>query len=426
LHRQGAAMRKTAKKGSRSEGETTSLTLADVIRRDLREFVIDAGLLALEEMLERERTAECGPRYTHQEQRRAHRGGHTVGELVMGGRRVRVRRPRARGMNGCEVVLPSWTAYAAEDPLHERAVAQMLIGVSTRRYESSLEAVPAGVAARGTSKSAVSRRFVAATEAQMRVWLGRDLGDIDLAVLMIDGVYVDEHVLLVAVGVDCQGRKHVLGVREGATENSTACKALLADLQERSLPTGKTILAVLDGSRALAKAVRDVFGGRALVQRCQVHKMRNILDQLPEDMRPSVREALRQAYRCGNAERAKKLLVNLARRLRADHPSAAASIDEGLDETLTVMRFGLPSSLARVLSTTNVIENIIGSVRNVGGRVKRWKNAQMILRWTTAAVSAAATRFRSIAGHKSMPVLVKILRDRDHSTSAVEAKAKAA
>lgn len=419
-------MRKTANKGSRSEEETTSPTLADVIRRDLREFVIDAGLLALEEMLERERTVACGPRYTHQERRRAHRGGHTVGELVMGGRRVRVRRPRARGMNGREVVLPSWTAYAAEDPLHERVLAQMLIGVSTRQYESSLEAVPPGVVARGTSKSAVSRRFVAVTEAQMRMWLGRDLGDIDLAVLMIDGVYVDEHVLLVAVGIDCQGRKHVLGVREGATENSTACKALLADLQERSLPTGKTILAVLDGSKALAKAVRDVFGGRALVQRCQVHKMRNILDQLPEDMRPSVREALRQAYRSGNAERAKKLLVNLARRLRADHPSAAASIDEGLDETLTVMRFGLPSSLARVLSTTNVIENIIGSVRNVGGRVKRWKNAQMILRWTTAAVSAAATRFRSIAGHKSMPVLVKILRDRDHSTSSVEPKAKAA
>jgi putative transposase len=419
-------MRKTAKKGSRSEEETTSPTLADVIRRDLREFVIDAGLLALEEMLERERTVVCGPRYAHQEERRAHRGGHTVGELVMGGRRVRVRRPRARGMNGREVVLPSWTAYAAEDPLHERALAQMLLGVSTRRYEGSLEGVPAGVVARGTSKSAVSRRFVAATEAQMRVWLGRDLGDIDLAVLMIDGVYVDEHVLLVAVGIDCQGRKHVLGVREGATENSTACKALLADLQERSLPTGKTILAVLDGSKALAKAVRDVFGGRALVQRCQVHKMRNILDQLPEDMRPSVREALRQAYRSGNAERAKKLLVNLARRLRADHPSAAASIDEGLDETLTVMRFGLPSSLARVLSTTNVIENIIGSVRNVGGRVKRWKNAQMILRWTTAAVSAAATRFRSIAGHKSMPVLVRILRDRDHSTSSVEPRGKAA
>ena len=191
-------MKKTAKKESRSEGETTRPTLVDVIRRELREFVIDAGLLALEEMLERERTVVCGPRYAHQEERRAHRGGHAVGELVMGGRRVRVRRPRARGENGHEVVLPSWTAYAAEDPLHERALAQMLIGVSTRRYEGSLEAVPAGVVARGTSKSAVSRRFVAATEGQMRVWLGRDLGDIDLAVLMIDGVYVDDHVLLVA------------------------------------------------------------------------------------------------------------------------------------------------------------------------------------------------------------------------------------
>ena len=152
-----------------------------MIGRDLREFVIDAGLLALEEVLERERTVVCGPRYGHQEKRAAYQGGHTVGELVMGGRRVRARRPRARGMNGHEVGLPSWTAYAAEDPLHERTLAQMLIGVSTRRYDSSLQPVPAGVVARGTSKSAVSRRFVAATEAQMRVWLGRDLRDIDLA-----------------------------------------------------------------------------------------------------------------------------------------------------------------------------------------------------------------------------------------------------
>jgi transposase-like protein len=410
-------MKKTAKNESITEAENTTPTLADVIRRDLREFVVDAGLMALQEMLERERTLVCGPRYQHQDARTAYRGGHTVGELVMGGRRVKVRRPRARGANGHEVVLPTWTAYAAEDPLHERALAQMLIGVSTRRYNESLEAVPAGVTTRGTSKSAVSRRFVTATETQMRVWLGRDLGDIDLAVLMIDGVYIGEYVLLVAVGIDCQGRKHVLGIREGATENATACKALLGDLHERSLPTDTTILAVLDGSKALAKAVRDVFGSRAILQRCQVHKMRNVLDQLPDDMRPSVREALRQAYRSRNAERAKKLLVNLARRLRSEHPSAAGSVDEGLDETLTVMRFGLPSGLERVLSNTNVIENIIGSVRKTGGRVKRWKNAGMILRWTTAAVTDAAARFRSIAGHKGMPVLVKILRDRDHAST---------
>jgi putative transposase len=194
-------MKKTAKKGSRSEAETTTPTLAEVIRRDLREFVIDAGLLALQEILERERTVVCGPRYERQEMRRAHRGGHTVGELAMGGRRVTVRRPRARDVNGREVVLPSWTAYAAEDPPPRAGAGPDADrGVSTRRYESSLEAVPAGVTARGTSKSAVSRRFVSATESQMRVWLGRDLGDIDLAVLMIDGVYVEDHVLLVAVG----------------------------------------------------------------------------------------------------------------------------------------------------------------------------------------------------------------------------------
>lgn len=419
-------MRKTAKNETGTEVESTRPTLAQVIRRELREFVIDAGLVALQEVLEEERTVVCGPRYAHQERRRAFRGGHTVGELVMGGRRVQVPRPRARGTNGGEVVLPSWVAYAAEDPLRERALTQMLVGVSTRQYAKSLEPVPIGVTSRGTSKSAVSRRFVAATEDQMRVWLGRDLGNIGLAVLMIDGVYIGDHVLLVAVGIDGEGHKHVLGVHEGATENSTACKALLADLQERSISTDETILVVLDGSKALAKAVRDVFGGRAMNQRCQVHKTRNVLDQLPEDLRPSVREALRQAYRSRNAERAKKLLMNLARRLRAEHPSASASIEEGMDETLTVMRFGLPSSLERVLSTTNVIENLIGSVRKIAGRVKRWKNARMILRWTTTAVSDAAARFRRVAGHQAMPTLVRLLRARDHSTSAVETKSKAA
>jgi transposase-like protein len=189
----------------------------------------------------------------------------------MGGRRVQVRRPRARTTDGHEVELPSWAAFAAEDPLHERAVEQMLVGVSMRRYARSLEPLPDDLVARGTSPSAVSRRFVAATEKQMAEWLGRDLGAIDLVLLMIDGVYFEEQVLLVALGIDADGKKQVLGVREGATENAASCTALITDMRERGLRTDRAVLAVIDGSKALVKAIRDVYGARPLIQRCQAH-----------------------------------------------------------------------------------------------------------------------------------------------------------
>ena len=393
-------MKKTARKVEPREVEPRPLALAlsEVVRKDLREFVIDAGLSALAVVLEQERTEVCGPRYTHHTDRQAHRTGHAPGELVLGGRRVGARRPRARTVDGREVELPSWAAFSAEDPLTERALEQMLVGVSTRRYERSLEPIAGEAKTRGTSKSAVSRRFVAATEAQMGEWLGRDLSDIDLAVLMLDGVHVEEHVLLVALGIDVDGKKHVLGIREGATENAAACKALLADLEERGLRKARTVLVVIDGSKALARAVRDVFGTKALIQRCQAHKVRNVLDQLPEELRPSVRQGMREAYGCGDAARAKKLLENLGRRLGDDHPGAAASLEEGLDETLTVIRLQLPKKLTRQLATTNAIENLIGSVRRLGNRVKRWRDGRMILRWTVAAVADAAGRFRRVTG----------------------------
>jgi putative transposase len=422
-------MKKTAKKQATREAGPSQLALglAEVVREDLRAFVVTAGVAALTVLLEQERTEACGPRYRHRSDRQARRAGHAPGELVMGGRRVQVEKPRARTMDGHEVVLPSWAAFSADDPLHARALEQMLVGVSTRRYARSLEPVPDEVAARGTSRSAVSRRFIAATEHQMDEWLARDLSGIDLAVLMIDGVHVHEHVLLVALAIDNDGTKHVVGVREGATENATACTALLVDLRERGIITDKAVLVVLDGSKALAKAVRNVFGARALIQRCQAHKARNVLDQLPEALRPSVRQALREAYRCGDAVRATKLLTNLARRLRQDHPGAAASLEEGLDETLTVMRLGLPKELARVLSTTNAIENLIGSVRDLGRRVKRWRDGRMILRWTVTAVVDAASRFRRVVGARDgMAKLLDALSALEAAKDSLAPKTKAA
>lgn len=403
-----------------------TLGLAHLVRENLREFVISAGTAALTAVLEEERTALVGPRYAHLPTRAARRSGSAPGELVMGGRRVQVRRPRARTLDGKEVQLPSWTKFGAEDPLDERAVEQMLVGVTTRRYERSLEPLPADLPSRGTSKSAVSRRFVAATERQMAEWLGRDLGALDLGVLMIDGVYIDERVLLVALGIDASGEKHVLGVREGATENAASCTALLADLRERGLHADRPILVVVDGSKALPKAVRNVFGERAIIQRCQAHKTRNVVDQLPDEMKPSVRQALRDAYAAGDADRARTMLTNLTRRLRADHPSAASSLEEGLDETLSVKRLRLPKKLERQLSTTNAIENLMGSVRRLSRRVKRWRDGKMILRWTVAAVADAATRFRKVTGAgEGMTALMRALARHESSTAATSSRAKA-
>ena len=400
------------------------LGLRHVVRENLREFVISAGTAALAAVLEEERTLLVGPKYAHLPDRRARRAGSAPGELVMGGRRVQVRRPRARTLDGQEVQLPSWAAFGADDPLRERAVEQMLVGVTTRRYARSLEPLPADLPSRGVSRSAVSRRFVAATERQMAEWLGRELGGLELGVVMIDGIHIDEHVLLVALGIDADGKKHVLGVREGATENAAACTALLADLRERGLRTDRPVLVVIDGAKALAKAVRNVFGERAIVQRCQAHKLRNVVDQLPDDMKPSVRQALRDAYAAGDADRAHTMLTNLVRRLREKHPGAASSLEEGLDETIAVKRLRLPKKLERQLSTTNAIENLMGSVRRLSRRVKRWRGGRMILRWTVTAVADAATRFRRITGaREGMAELMRALHEKASAVGASRAKA---
>ena len=216
-------------------------------------------------------------------------------------------------------------------------------------------------------------------------------------------------------------------IREGATENAASCTALLTEMRDRGLRTDHAVLAVIDGAKALAKALRDVFGQRALIQRCQQHKSRNVTDQLPEEMRPSVRQALRDAYACPDLARAKRMLANLVRRLRDEHPGAAASLEEGLDETLTTKRLNLPNRLERQLSTTNAIENLIGSMRRISARVKHWRSGKMILRWTAAAVADAATRFRRITGaREGMTQLLRALKDHENTLATVASRRHAA
>jgi putative transposase len=422
-------MKKNAEKTNVRQPETRQLVLSITrgVHEVLHDLVVGAGMSVLDAMLEQDRADLCGPRYGHDTERRAYRAGTSPGELPMGGRRASVRRPRVRSVDGRELVLPTWRRFSQADPLTPRAVDQVLVGVSTRKYARSLEPMPPEIATRGTSKSAVSRRFVVATAACVEQMMCRDLSEIDLVALLIDGIHVDEHVVLVALGVDSLGNKHVLGLREGATENATACTALLADLQSRGMRTDRTILVVIDGSKALAKAVRDVFGDRALVQRCQVHKRRNVEDQLPERMKKTIGPAISAAYRSANAERAKRILLGLARQLERSHPGAAASLREGLDETLTVLHLGLVPSLTRTLATTNPLENVNNQLRRITRRVKRWRDGSMVVRWIAAALGDVAKGFRKLRGYKGMPALVAALRARDAKLDGtVDAKGKAA
>ena len=389
------------------------LHLPGMVREALYDTVIGSGLACVDEVLETERVALCGERYEHLADRQALRAGHVASSLVLGGRRVAVQRPRARSVAGRELRLPSWREWSARDPLEQRAVEQMVLGVSTRRYARSLEPLPEAVTVRGVSKSAVSERFVYGTERKLAELMSRDLRELRVVALLIDGVHFGEHVVLAAVGVDERGDKHALGLREGATENTAAVRALLADLVERGLATDRSLLIVIDGAKALHKAVMEVFGAHALIQRCREHKKRNVTDALPERVRAAVRNAMNQAYGTRDTKRARRLLDNLARRLEHQHPGAAASLREGLEETLTVMRLGLPDNLERVLSSTNLIENLFSRVREIGRRVKRWQSGTMVLRWTAAGVLEAERGFRKLAGYRAIPILVAALRAHD-------------
>ncbi|MGH7284861.1 MAG: IS256 family transposase, partial [Polyangiaceae bacterium] len=340
-------MRDTAKVRRRNQETTAQRTFTAMMnsRATLHEAIIRSGMEVLSAMLEDDRTRICGERYVHDAGRPASRAGYTDGELALGGRRITIRRPRARAADG-EVALPTWEHFANADPLTPRAVEQMVLGVSTRNYARSIEPAPSGMQTRGTSRSAVSRRFVAATEETLTTMMSRDLSSISLCAIVIDGIHVGEHLVVVALGIDESGEKHVLGLHEGATENESVCAALIEDLVARGVRS-RAMLFVIDGGKALALAIRKSFGRRALIQRCQVHKRWNVEGHLPESMKKQVGRTMTAAYRCGNAERAKRMLNALARQLEKKHPSAAASLREGLDETLTVMRFKLPHFLER-------------------------------------------------------------------------------
>jgi putative transposase len=379
------------------------------VGRSFERFCLTAGIGAMEQMLCDDARRLAGAPHSRGGGRVGHRWGRTRGKIGFHGGKVAVRRPRVRSYDGHEVVLPTWTAAQAEDWLGRWAMNLMLINVSTRKLRRAVR-LPDGdlpaVAGDGTSKSAASRRFVALSAERMAAWMASDLSQLDLLVIQIDGLHIgNDLVLVAALGIDGDGNKHPLGLVEGATENTAVVQALIDNLIERGLDPKVCRLFILDGAKALTKAIRATFGRHTPIQRCQIHKARNVIERLPKPLHASVRKTLRQAWELGDADKAERLLRNLARRLEGEARGVAASILEGLDEMLTVNRLGLPAQLRRSLACTNGIENMMGTVRRVCRNVKRWQNTDMVLRWTAAGMMEAAKGFRRLKAHKQLPVL---------------------
>jgi putative transposase len=381
--------------------------LAGTAREGLLALAVGTGLGVLGSLLEADVDRLVGPKGRHQPDRVAVRHGTQPGQVTLGGRRVLVDRPRVRRADGtAELSLPTWQAFSSTELLDQLAVERMLAKLSTRRYRVGLEPVGsrADQASSGTSKSAISRRFVAATERALAELLAQDLSGLDLVALLVDGVRVAEHCCVVALGITIDGTKVPLGLAEGATENATVVTDLLANLRDRGLEVTRPLLVVIDGAKALRRAVTDVFD-HPVVQRCQLHKLRNVTDRLPDAVASTVAKRMRRAYHHPDALVAQAELEALARELDRSHPGAAASLREGLAETLTIGQLGVPPTLARTLRSTNSVESMIAICRDHAANVKRWQDGQMVLRWVAAGMGEARQQFRRVNGYLHLPAL---------------------
>jgi putative transposase len=425
-------MKKRAKKrvawqGGRAVGASEGLRMLlrpmvegiEATRQGLLELFHVAGVEALRRQLAGDVEAIVGPKRRRNLGGETYRWGTTPSEFVLGGRKVALERPRVRRRCGGEVTLPSVRTFQDEDPFTARVIEQTLVGVSQRGYGRSLEALEESLPQRATSKSAVQRRLVTGTRRLLEEWLKRDLSDFKPLILMLDGLEVAGHTLVVALGIGRDGSKRVLGLREGATENSAVGIGLLQELLERHLSLPERFLVVLDGGKGLRKAVRSVFGETLCVQRCQLHKRRNVRDHLPKELHARIDRLLVEAYKSTTFALAKRRLEQLARWLdREGHTGAAASVREGLDETLTVLRMKLPEVLRRLLSSTNAIENTIGSIRRTTRNVKRWRGGDMKLRWIALGLCEAEARFRRVKGHRHLTALELALQKLDRELTA--------
>lgn len=377
------------------------------------EFIDVLGRASLEAVLELSASNVAGPRHQGQAGGEIRRHGKQSGTVCLSTQKVRVKKPRLGkkgGGAGAEVSVPAYEAMQSDASLSEKLSSILMRGVSTRNYEA---VIPEMADTCGVSKSSVSREFVAASAEQLRDLCERRFDDVDLLVIYIDGVQFGGHHVIVAIGVDSDGRKHVLGLAEGASENAVVVKGLLEDLVERGVdPSGRRLF-VIDGSKALRKAIDAVFGTDNPVQRCRNHKIENVVSHLPEELKAQVKSVMKAAYKLEADEGIRKLKQQ-ARWLETEHPSAAASLLEGLEEIFTINRLGLAPKLRRCLATTNIVESPTSGVRLRTRRVTNWKNGSMVLRWAAAAYLETEKSFRKIIGYQELWTL-KAALDRDET-----------
>lgn len=388
-------------------GITDPVELLAQLGFDLQAFATQAGLVILKALIDAEAEQLAGPRYAHQTE--IDRWGHQLGYVRMNGQKLAVERPRLRNKKtGREEPLATYRAFQQPESQRDTVYQRMIGGLSTRRYEQTVEQVAEGY---GVSRSAVSRQMVTATAAKLKQLYERDLSNFDVCVLLIDAVRVGGAVYTVVVGLDGNGVKQVLGFREGATENTVVVTELLAELIERGLPNDRKrgLLVVVDGSKALAKAVRSTFGNRVAIQRCQVHKLWNVLEHLPEAHHAEYRRKIRAAYAMSSEAEARRALERIVKELDRINTSAATSLREGMEETLTVHRLGLPAALRQCLRTTNMIESLFSQSRHLMKNVRRWRTSQQRQRWVATVLLEAEGKFRRIKGYKEMSILIEAL-----------------
>jgi len=333
--------------------------------------------------------------------------GRQAGQVLLSDRKLEVQRPRLRskGRRSQEVEVPAYAAMQNPTPMGARMLDILLHGVSTRNYK---QVIPRMAETAGVSRSAVSRAAIEASEAEVEALLARRFDELKLLVIYIDGLIFGDYTMIGAVGVDSEGHKHVLGIREGATENSTVVTELLEDIVSRGVDAKRKMLFVIDGSKALRAAINAVFGSHQPVQRCRAHKLRNVLDYLPKDEKAQVKSLLRAAWKL-DADKGIARIKKLAAWLDQKYPQAAASLMEGLEECFTINRLDIPPALHRCLATTNIIESPHAGVRIQTRRVTHWQNGKMVLRWMASAFLRTEKRFKRIMGHRDLWALEAIL-----------------
>jgi len=377
------------------------------MKESLEAELTGIGLLVMRAVMELEIAEVAGAKKKHQEDRRYHWWGTNPGSVVIDGLKVRDRIPRAVETETQKAYrLKSYGLFHQTGQLVKRAYQDLIRGVSTRRYREGVTQFLDGY---GVSAATVSRRMVRATTEKVKELLERNLKGLELAVLMIDGVRVADQTVIVSLGIDTEGVKHVLGLWQGSTENARVVKDLLEELVQRGLNVERPLLVVIDGSKALRRAINDVLGSDTPVQRCTIHKKRNVLEELPKPYQRQVSVRMTRAYNLVSEEEARKELLSLANELESVNPSAARSLKEGLDETLTLHRLGIAEALRRSLQSTNIIESAIAVARQAHRNVKRWSNGKQIERWVGAGLIEAEKNFRKVRGYAAMKQLIDAL-----------------